>query len=128
MFRKGQPNPADSSRNQSLRVAPAAGEVVNRPCCGGRDCGDMRDDEAPDDADLARFSGVTRTCPHCSKEVHDDAELCYHCGLAIDAPRQRDAERGLPRWAAVTASVLLAAILFGVLGGFPWLIGLIRGM
>jgi hypothetical protein len=37
-------------------------------------------DEDPSDDDLARFSGETAYCPHCSAEIWDAAELCPECG------------------------------------------------
>jgi uncharacterized protein (DUF983 family) len=64
-------------------------------------------DEGPSAEDLERFSGVTRTCPSCSKEVFDDAEVCYHCGEAMS----HTGEGGPPKWVMLTAGVLLAAFV-----------------
>lgn len=44
---------------------------------------DDEDHDGPSRADLERFGGVTQTCPHCHKELFDDADVCYHCGRAI---------------------------------------------
>ena len=110
-----KPNPPVSS---ALKVAPREGEVVNR-CCGGscKSSGPVREDEGPTQADVERFSGVTRTCPACCKEVFDDAAICYHCGQAFDGS---DARTALPRWALLTAAALLVAVLFFILSGQRW--------
>jgi uncharacterized protein (DUF983 family) len=92
--------------SRGLRRAPIEGEVVGRVPRAPRR-GDDDFDEGPSQEDLERFSGVTRTCPACSKEVFDDAEVCYHCGEAMT----RGSEGGVPTWAMVTAGVLIAAIV-----------------
>lgn len=66
-------------------------------------------DGGPSADDIERFSGVTRTCPACGKEVFDDAVTCYHCG----ADMERSREAGLPKvWVVVTVLVLLGALVF----------------
>ncbi len=71
----------------------------------GKDHGPLRENEGPSQEDIQRFGDVTRTCPACRKEVFDDAELCYHCGNAIEGASQGSA--GVPKWVIVTAGLLL---------------------
>lgn len=70
----------------------------------------MEDHELPSEEDLARFSDVTRTCPHCKEDVFDDAELCYHCGEALV-----QAERPLPIWVVAAGLLVVAGMLMMIL-------------
>ncbi|MGE3109184.1 MAG: hypothetical protein AB7G11_15565 [Phycisphaerales bacterium] len=88
---------------RDLRRAPASGEVVNRPCCGGRDLGPLQDHEGPSDDDIARFGDVTQKCPECRAELYDDAEVCWKCGCAISGGATRT--RPIPTWMLVSAAV-----------------------
>lgn len=97
--------------DRRLRNAPRQGEVINQ-CCG-KDLGPLREHEEPSEEDIERFSGVTRTCPSCKKEVFDDAELCYHCGEAIEGTSQ--GVSGFPPWVVVTAALTLAAFVAVIL-------------
>ncbi|MBA4120391.1 MAG: hypothetical protein C0513_06805 [Isosphaera sp.] len=91
-------------RSGALRRAAPAGEIVpTRP----RPEPDDELDEGPSQADLERFSGVTRACPSCRREVYDDADVCYHCGEAMNAPRQRR----VPVWAIIAAAMALIGLL-----------------
>jgi hypothetical protein len=69
----------------------------------------VRDDEGPSREDLERFSDVTRTCPSCKKEIFDDAELCYHCGSAVEGTAQGSGK--MPMWVALTGTLVLAAFV-----------------
>lgn len=82
---------------KALRRAPVGGEVVNKPCCGGRDLGPMRDDEGPSEEDIARFDDVTQTCPECKAVLHDDTEICWKCGHAFTIGRTKP----VPKWAVI---------------------------
>lgn len=97
----------------AIKAAPASGEVVNRGCCGGRDLGPLQNREEPHPDDIERFSGVTRTCTACRKEVYDDAEVCYHCGEALDA--SVDGTKPVPKWVVVTAIVAMTALMVVVI-------------
>ncbi|MBC7773570.1 MAG: hypothetical protein H7210_13830 [Pyrinomonadaceae bacterium] len=94
----------------ALRRAPADGEVVNKPCCGGKDLGPMRDDEGPSEADIARFGDVTQTCPKCKSELYDDTEICWKCGHAFTS----GGHKAVPKWAMigiVAVSVAFIAVM-----------------
>ncbi|MGD9690974.1 MAG: zinc ribbon domain-containing protein [Phycisphaerales bacterium] len=80
----------------------------SRGTCG-KDHGPLRDDEGPSEADIARFGDVTRSCPACKKEIYDDAELCYHCGAAIEGAARSSG--GMPSWVIITSGVILAAFV-----------------
>jgi len=96
---------------RDLRRAPASGEVVNRPCCGGKDLGPITDDEGPSEADLQRFGDVTRNCPECKTELYDEVEMCYKCGHALSA----GSTRPVPKWVFVGVGAVLAAFMFTLL-------------
>ncbi|MGQ0628020.1 MAG: zinc-ribbon domain-containing protein [Phycisphaerales bacterium] len=72
----------------------------------------MSADEGPSEHDLQSFGGVTRPCPSCGKEIIDDAELCAHCGTAIEGTAQGSGP-GYANWVVVTSVALV--IGFGVL-------------
>ena len=63
--------------------------------------------EEPSSEDLERFSDVTRTCPECKGEVHDDAEICYHCGHVFG----ESSLMTVPPWVIATACLSVLAIL-----------------
>src|SRR5262245_21706897 len=102
----------------AIRIAPATGEVVDpgkccspgrrghaRAGCCGRDLGPMETHEEPSEEDIERFSGVTRDCPHCGKEISDEADQCHFCGESEDAgPR-----RPIPKWTAVAVVLVIIA-------------------
>src|SRR5262245_46278337 len=111
-----------SSSRGDIRLAPVTGDVVSRgragakdSCCtplaGGcgcrKDLGPMDDHEDPSPEDVERFSDVTLTCPSCGKEVHDEAELCYHCGGAFTAET-----KGPPVWIIITAVIMAIGLIF----------------
>lgn len=68
-------------------------------------------EDGPTDADIERFSGVTQDCPSCGTTLYDDVDVCWNCGHALGSERRRP----LPRWVWITAGVLLALALAGVL-------------
>ena len=77
-------------------------------CCGGKDLGPMSKYEEPSAEDLERFSDVTRTCPECKNEVHDDAEICYHCGHVFG----ESVSTRIPPWAVGVACLAILAMLY----------------
>lgn len=77
-------------------------------CCGGKNLGPMAKYEEPSAEDIERFSDVTRTCPECKGEVHDDAEICYHCGHVFG----ESSVARVPPWVIATASVLGLAMVY----------------
>lgn len=56
-------------------------------CCGKNKygCEFNADDEAPSEADIARFGSGELACPECGTEVYHDTPLCQACGHAITA-------------------------------------------
>lgn len=77
---------------------------------GNRPIDDDEIDEGPSEADLERFSGVTRTCPECGAEMYDDVEICWKCGHALSGE-----SKGIPVWIVVTAVLALAAMAFFII-------------
>lgn len=92
--------------------------TCSRGSCG-KDHGPIRDDEGPSRDDIERFGDVTRTCPACKKDIYDDAEVCYHCGSAVEGTAQGSG--GVPKWITLTAALVLGAfLLMLMLGGRLW--------
>jgi len=118
------PRPANLVANNLPSLARSADTPVPPPitnrCCGGgcKNHGPMREEEGPSRADIDKFSGVTRNCPACNKEVFDDAEICYHCGEAFE--KTSAGVSGPPTWVIVTAISLALAIVVGLLFGMRW--------
>lgn len=80
------------------------------------DLDDDIDPEGPSAEDLARFGGDTITCRNCGEEVWDDAAICPRCGRALHEELRRDETGGPPKWAVLTAVVMLVVfVLFFVL-------------
>jgi hypothetical protein len=101
-----EPSARERAR-KAIRKAPSCGDVVNRPCCGGRDLGPIDEDEGPSQADVERFGDVTTKCPECGTELYDEAAVCWKCGHAIGDP----AFKPMSRWTIVAIGlVVLAAI------------------
>ncbi|MGH7130703.1 MAG: hypothetical protein ACREJO_02010 [Phycisphaerales bacterium] len=99
----------ENGNSHSIRKAPTSGEVIDRRVLAHRD----PNDEGPSPEDIERFSNVTRRCPACNKEVFDDAEICYHCGEAMNA-REHDKRAD---WRAVVVIVLVVLLLAGLVFG-----------
>ena len=68
------------------------------------------DDEGPSEADIERFSGVTKNCPSCRTELYDDAQVCWKCGMALAG------EASPKSWPVWVVLVLVAVIVFGLVG------------
>ena len=75
------------------------------------DYDDDRDPEEPEDFDRDDdpFGTDTEPCPFCKREVHDQTDICPHCGNFIPRDEDRPVQVGTI-W-LVTAGVLLLAIL-----------------
>jgi predicted nucleic acid-binding Zn ribbon protein len=101
------PNRPPGPNSRGLRRAPATGDVVARVPRHAPD--EDAFDENPSEADIERFSNVTRTCPACSKEVFDDAAICYHCGHAFE--RTAAGSSKTPVWVFVVIALLIAALV-----------------
>lgn len=79
-----------------------------------------RRDEEPDDwddedeSDGGEDDEPTIDCPHCGREIHEDAQRCPHCGNYLsdeDAPPVRK-----PLWFVVGAVACLYIV-------YRWLVG-----
>jgi len=75
------------------------------------------DFEAPGtfDRDGGDEDDDTVECPHCGREISAMAEQCPRCGTYVseeDAPRST-----FPRWVVVTAAVLAALMVWGMVRG-----------
>ena len=66
---------------------------------------DLADQDDPDDFD------ETVPCPYCRKPVHEQAEICHHCGRYIV---EADAPRGYPWWVWVGLILCLVAVLIWI--------------
>ena len=97
-------DPRFLARAAGLRRTPSTGDVVEKHP-------DRPDAEEPDEGplpqDLERFSGVTKRCPECRKDVFDDSAVCYHCGHAFE--RTASGSGRTPLWIAATVVALFVA-------------------
>ncbi|MDB5172116.1 MAG: hypothetical protein JWN51_889 [Phycisphaerales bacterium] len=77
---------------------------------------DIDESEYPDDEEADwNLDPATEACPHCGKEISEDAQRCPHCGQYIskeDAPPKR---RG---WIVAVVVVLIVLTLLGLLIGW----------
>jgi hypothetical protein len=69
--------------------------------------GQRETDEGPSDADLERFSSVTRECPECGAELYDDAEVCWKCGHAFSSAPNWPTKA----WVWIVAAGAIAALM-----------------
>lgn len=107
----------DDNMGRGLRLRGVQGQVVSR----GRGRGPGGEvggiDEGPLPGDIERFSGVTRTCTECGKEVFDDVTRCYHCDADMDTPGDRRVG-GKPVWVVLTAAVGILVLLLVLVRGW----------
>jgi predicted nucleic acid-binding Zn ribbon protein len=62
----------------------------------------------PDEADTdGDDSDETEPCPHCSKPIHEEAEICHHCGTFID----RVDPTVKPPWISIA---VIVALIIGI--------------
>ena len=77
----------------------------------------MTYDDDDDDSDYPlgdEDEGDTIDCPHCGRQMHEDAELCPHCGMYVT-------EEGPPaRWWPWWMWIGLGGALFAV---WRWVMG-----
>lgn len=106
--------PGRPAGERGIRRAPAAGDVVQSRRVQRED--DDEFDEGPQQADIERFSHVTRNCPACKKDVFDDSAVCYHCGHAFEKTTAGSTKT--PLWVIVTVMAVVVAMIFAVLSGF----------
>lgn len=106
-------DPKFLARVQQIRKAPRGGDVVDPRRRAGPD--EDERDEGPLAEDLERFSGVTRKCNECGKEVFDDSAVCYHCGHAFE--RTTAGSTRTKTWVIVTICVLVAAFVIAAMLG-----------
>lgn len=73
-------------------------------------------DQEDDDYSDEEFGedDATAECPHCQREIYDDAVQCPHCGNYISTEDQRVARR--PLWIIITTVVLLCVLLYEAVG------------
>ena len=69
------------------------------------------DPDAPDAEDVGDPDDETVPCPYCKKPVHEQAEICHHCGRYIV---EDDVPRGYPWWVWV-------GLILGLLGVLVWI-------
>jgi predicted RNA-binding Zn-ribbon protein involved in translation (DUF1610 family) len=73
---------------------------------------DFDERELPDESDTNEDQD-THPCPHCGKEIYDDAEQCPACGKYVGdgAPSRK------PWWVILATAVLIAALIYW---GYTW--------
>ncbi len=64
------------------------------------DWDEVDDDVADDDADSPYVP-----CPHCKREIYEDATMCPYCEQFVVA------ESSFPKWVIVAAILVLGALL-----------------
>lgn len=111
------PSDADGPRRPGAGTGPRASAGADqRPVNARRPARRDSDDDdgvdsGPSQADIERFSNVSRLCPSCRKEVFDDVDICYHCGEAIS--RQ---PKGPPLWALWTTLIVVVVFVGAIVG------------
>lgn len=105
------------STKRGLRLRGVQGQVVSRGRGRGPGGAGGGIDEGPLPGDIERFSGVTRTCPECGKEVFDDVTRCYHCDADMDTPGTRQSG-GKPVWVVITAAIGIVVLLLVLVRGW----------
>jgi len=68
------------------------------------------DRELPDRTDMDEEGAPeTMPCPYCKGEVHEEAEICHHCGKYIS---RETSPIGTPVWLIMGAIVCLIIVLW----------------
>ena len=70
--------------------------------------GESEDPDESDQDDPGDDDAETVPCPYCRKPVHEDAEICPHCGSFISA---EDAPRRRPPWIWIGVALCLVPAL-----------------
>ncbi len=85
-------------------------------CGSGCGCGigqgAVRADEGPSQADLEKFGGDSRPCPHCGADVYDDAEWCHKCGKVLGGSDQPAKPK---LWVMATIAIVVLAAFFALI-------------
>ncbi len=66
----------------------------------------MHDDDFEDAKEEPGDRNATEACPHCDRQIYEDAERCPHCGRYVSASEAGGARH--PWWMAIA---LLLAVL-----------------
>jgi hypothetical protein len=74
--------------------------------------GDPYDREMPDAEDVGDEDDPTVPCPYCGKRIHEETEICHHCGSFIS---EEDVPAG-GSWMTIGLVVVLCILLAGVIG------------
>lgn len=85
---------------------------------------DYEDDpEEPDESDMdddqADEFAETIECPHCGRDIHNEAQQCPHCRTYLSHEDSRPNDK--PRWIIWTTLVMLALIIYGWIKWGSWL-------
>lgn len=73
-------------------------------------------DNDEDAADASDEESETQPCPHCHRQIYEDAEWCPHCG---DYVVEDDADSGRKPWWVVAGVLLcLVMVLWWIVSGF----------
>jgi len=70
---------------------------------------DAGDDESDDESDYR-----TMPCPHCKREIAEDAVQCPRCRNYLSDEDLQTRGRTIPKWAIVTAIVMLVVFVFSM--------------
>ncbi|MFK7884816.1 MAG: hypothetical protein AB8F26_11600 [Phycisphaerales bacterium] len=68
------------------------------------------DPEGPSAEDLDAFGDELISCPHCSRDIYDQVELCPNCGMALERQPGR-----VPAWTIAVVLGLIGLMLMWVL-------------
>jgi len=71
------------------------------------DIGEGLDPAGPNAEDLDRFGSEFTPCPNCGKDIYDQAEICQHCGHAVEHKSGAP-----PLWALVVLAIVVFVVLF----------------
>lgn len=71
----------------------------------------ISDDEGPSDDEIEAFDDEDDAdvveCPHCGREVYDDADRCPHCGMNV----VRNRFPRWPIWFIITVIIVILIVL-----------------
>ena len=76
---------------------------------------ELDDRELPDESDMDEDEDdPTVPCPKCRKPIHEDSEICHHCGQYIVVQQSN------PGWVFWVATILVGLMMASIFG-FMWL-------
>ncbi len=83
-----------------------------------QEANNIDDRELPDAADVGDEDDPTVPCPYCGKRIHEETQICHHCGSFIS---EEDVPSGSP-WMTIGLIIVLCVLLAGVIGlAMMWL-------